>query len=195
MATIEETLAGKSDAELEQLLSRLSDDLELQRAEVGLPVDETPQQIAAKRGQGVVMPKDTEAGMGMETAAEGVAETEMPKEGEGAEMEGAEVEMEVSPEGDITKETETEVAGAPRVQAKLVEFGLPDKAAEKMAKLYSEAMGGEDAAMAELEGPDYKSTKDMGRLSNMFGTSYERKTGRNPTQDRIEAMMPPGLMG
>lgn len=191
MATIEETLAGKSDAELEQLLMRLSDDLELQRAEVGLPVDETPQQIAAKRGQGVAMPMDkmTE-GAAVETEMAPEMETETPKE-----EEGAEVELEVSPEGDVTKETETAVVGAPRVQAKLIEFGLPDKAAEKMAALYAEAMGGEDAAMAELESADFKSTKDMGRLSNMFGTSYERKTGRNPTQDRIEAMMPPGLMG
>lgn len=198
MATVEETLADKSDAELAQLLTRLSDDLELQRAEVGLPVDETPQQIAAKRAKpGVPMPtpaedeKMAEMGMGMGEGAGG----EGVVVGEGGEDMGTETSVEVSPDGEVTTETETEMPAddAPRLTEKLVGFGIPDKAAAMMAKTFAAEMGGEDAALAELEGPEF-ADPNMGRLSSAFSSKYERKTGRNANEDRIRAMMPPGLL-
>lgn len=177
MATIEETLAGKSDAELEQLLMRLSDDLELQRAEVGLPVDETPQQIAAKRAaDGAAMPTDKNA-----MPAEMETETEMAPETE------TEVKIE---DGNVTKETETEmpVADAPMLTAKLVEFGVPEKAAAEMAKVYAEAKGGEEAAMTALDIPTFTGTKNMGRLGPEFDREYGKSTGRDPYADRLSFM-------
>lgn len=197
MATVEETLADKSDAELAQLLTRLSDDLELQRAEVGLPVDETPQQIAAKRAKpGVPMPTPAEdekmVEMGMGTG-EGAGREGGAAVVEGGEDMGTETSVEVSPDGEVTTETEMPAGDAPRLTEKLVGFGIPDKAAAMMAKTFAAEMGGEDAALAELEGPEF-ADPNMGRLSSAFSSKYERKTGRNANEDRISAMMPPGLL-
>ena len=108
---------------------------------------------------------------------------------------GTETSVEVSPDGEVTTETETETPAddAPRLTEKLVGFGIPDKAAAMMAKTFAAEMGGEDAALAELEGPEF-ADPNMGRLSNAFSSKYERKTGRNANEDRIRAMMPPGLL-
>lgn len=188
MPAVQETLETLSDKELSQLLDRISDDLELQRAELGLPVDETPDQIAAKRSQGAKMAGNMGAmgGMGgMGAMGGGESEDKV-----GVEAEVAAMPPEKQPAGEIVSAEETAAgenpkddmpAATPEVDAisALIEskIGRTPDAAKKLAQMFVEAVGDPKAAQKSVEDALADST-GAHEAAPAFDGLFREKTGK-----------------